>query len=90
MRDEAGNYLAPMEQGPVETTTRPSRMWMRVSRDGGHTWGEPKYRDVGRIGDYEARVTFRAMGQFRRMNVELNVTDPSEISWLSEANVEAT
>lgn len=54
-------------------------MWIRVSRDNGNTWGEGKSRSFGGLGDYQQRITYRGLGQFRQATVELNISDPVDI-----------
>lgn len=84
----SGSYLLATDPQPVSKISAPARLWIRVSRDGGYTWGSPKIRDVGRLGDYDARATWRAMGQFRQCTVEINMTDPVDVPLLGEALVE--
>lgn len=83
-----GEYLLASDQQAVSQISAPVRLWIRVSRDGGYTWSAPKVRDAGRQGDYEARATWRAMGQFRRFTCEVNMTDPVDVPILAEALVE--
>ena len=66
---------------------RPARIFIRVSRDGGQTWGAEKWRDVSDQGQYSGTVRYRSLGQFRQMTVELNVTDPTELPIYCDANV---
>lgn len=87
LQHEDGSYMLAENQLEVQTIERPARMWIRVSRDGGRTWGNPKHRDIGKLGQYQATCRFRAMGQFRQMTVEANMTDPVDVLLLSEANV---
>ena len=58
---------------------RDPQCWIRVSRDNGQTWGEGKHRSFGALGDYDARVIYRNLGQFRQATVELNMSDPTDI-----------
>jgi hypothetical protein len=84
---EDGQPIILEDQGPIETHRRPGRIEARFSRDGGHTFGLPKQRDIGKTGDYTARCRFHALGQFSDMVVELSMTDPVDTPLLSEANV---
>lgn len=58
---------------------RDAQCWIRVSRDMGETWGEPKTRSWGAQGQYDKRVRFRGLGQFIQATVELNMSDPTDI-----------
>jgi hypothetical protein len=87
MLDEMGAPILADSQQPISRISAPGRVWLRVSRDGGYTWGPAKIKDVGKVGEYEARATFRSMGQFRHFTGEINITDPVDISILGEALV---
>ena len=52
---------------------------LRVSRDGGFTWGESVTMAAGAIGTYTQRVLARRLGHARDMVFEVTVTDP--IAW---------
>jgi hypothetical protein len=52
---------------------------LRLSRDGGQTWGEELRLPAGRLGDYTARVIARRLGQARDTVFEVVVSDP--IAW---------
>lgn len=70
---------------------RPAKMWIRVSRDGGNTFGEPKERSFGRVGEYLINCAFKAcFGQARQMVVEMNITDPVDAPIMAEAEVRAS
>jgi hypothetical protein len=49
---------------------------LRVSRDGGHTWGNQRTVKIGKIGEYWRRVIFRQFGLCRSLVFELSCTDP--------------
>ena len=87
LQDQDDQYILTETQGAVETWRRPGRIWLRTSRDGGHNWSLPKIKDIGRIGQYEARAQFFAMGQFKHFTCEVNLTDPVDVPLLSEANM---
>ena len=57
--------------------TNPS-LEMRVSRDGGQTWGNWRQASLGAQGEYRKQVEFRACGMFDHPGilVEFRVTDP--------------
>jgi hypothetical protein len=86
LRDEDGGEILLAEtQQPIQQISAPGRIWIRVSRDKGNTFGLPKVREIGRLGEYEARATWRSMGQFRHFTCEINITDLIDIPILGEA-----
>jgi hypothetical protein len=52
---------------------------LRLSRDGGHTWGEPLTMSAGALGAYTQRVIARRLGQARDTVFEVTVSDP--VAW---------
>jgi hypothetical protein len=52
---------------------------LRLSRDGGHTWGEPLLLEAGRMGDYTRRLLARRLGHGRDVVFEITVSDP--VAW---------
>jgi hypothetical protein len=52
---------------------------LRVSRDGGRTFGEPVIMRAGRLGAYTTRVRARRLGQARDAVFEVTVSDP--VAW---------
>jgi len=52
---------------------------LRLSRDGGHTWGEPQLMSAGALGAYTQRVIARRLGQARDTVFEVTVSDP--VAW---------
>lgn len=55
---------------------------LQVSYDGGHTWGNERWRSMGRIGEYGRRVYWNRCGSGRQITVRLVVTDPVPIAWI--------
>jgi hypothetical protein len=68
---------------------RDAKMVLRVSRDGGNTWGAERMRSMGDLGEYDKRMVFRNLGQARALVAELRISDPADLTLLSAANVEA-
>ena len=66
---------------------RAASVVMRVSRDGGLTWGTERTASMGAVGQYEQRAVFRNLGQARRLTVELTLSDPADLTLMSSANV---
>lgn len=83
-----GKPLVSQSQTGGIDAERPSRVTMRVSRDGGRTFGAARTRSMGRTGQYAGTVRFRALGQYRRMTMQIDMTDPVTTPLFSEANVE--
>lgn len=52
------------------------QVMLRVSRDGGHTWGNELRATMGRIGEYATRAEFRRLGTARDFVFEIAITDP--------------
>lgn len=59
---------------------------LRVSRDGGHTWSDPKPRSWA-VGDYNRRLVWRALGAGRRFTAEVRMSDAAEVPINSQARV---
>lgn len=61
---------------------------LRVSRDGGRTWGNERSVSAGKQGEYWRRVIFRMLGMGRDFVLEVSVSDP--VPWrISEALLDA-
>ncbi len=61
------------------TATRNPQLVVRMSRDYGHTWGNPRYMDCGAPGEFKKRAIIRRLGRARDMVFEISTTDP--IPW---------
>jgi hypothetical protein len=55
------------------------QLMLRLSRDGGHTWGEPLLMSPGAMGAYTQRVIARRLGHARDTVFEVTVSDP--VAW---------
>lgn len=55
------------------------QVMLRMSRDGGKTWGPERMRSAGKIGEFFRRLRWERLGMARRMVFEVAVTDP--IPW---------
>jgi hypothetical protein len=42
------------------------QLWMQYSDDDGHTWSHEKWRSLGKVGEFERRVRWYALGRSRR------------------------
>jgi hypothetical protein len=66
-------------QGVPSGQGRDPVVTLRLSRDGGRTWGEPVSMHAGRLGAYTTRVRARRLGQARDAVFEVTVSDP--VAW---------
>jgi hypothetical protein len=67
-----------IERG-VGTVTDPEtdpQAMLRYSKDGGKTWSNELWRDIGEIGEYNTRVRWTRLGRCRRFLPEVTITDP--------------
>lgn len=63
-------------------------LMVRMSRDGGFTFGPEKRLDLGRPGEWMKRMKLRAQGQFRRPAVvQVDISAPVEVPLFSDAEV---
>lgn len=49
---------------------------MQLSKDGGFTWGNSRYRNLGQVGQYRQRVKWNLIGQARDIAFKFIMTDP--------------
>lgn len=56
-------------------TQRGPQCMLRLSRDGGKTYGMERWRDCGQLGNYLTRVEWRQLGQWRDAVFEWSATD---------------
>lgn len=52
---------------------------LEMSRDAGETWTDPKPRSMGAQGNYNQRMVWRSLGQFREGTARLTWSDAAEI-----------
>lgn len=52
------------------------QVMLRISRDGGHSWGKEIRASMGKVGEYTKRAEFRRLGTARDFTFELSITDP--------------
>ena len=67
-----------MEVGVGLTTGQGSdpQIMLRWSDDGGNTWSNEKWRNLGKKGEYKNRVRWTKLGKTRERIFELSITDP--------------
>lgn len=52
------------------------QIMLQWSDDGGNTWSNEHWRDIGGTGNYRTRVTWERLGSFRQRTIRLSVSDP--------------
>lgn len=52
------------------------QIWLTSSDDGGRTFGNEKWRSLGGMGEYQARVIFSRLGASRQRVYRLQMSDP--------------
>ena len=51
-------------------------VFLQISRDGGHTWGQYLETELGRRGEFNSRAEWRRLGQARAWVFKIRMTDP--------------
>ena len=64
-----------------------AKIALEMSRDGAMTFGAPRDRGVGAVGAYETRLTWRALGQFRKATARISQSSVVDVPLLAEINV---
>lgn len=66
-----------VESGVGDSTTPDPQIGMDVSRDGGKTYTDKRFRSLGKVGEYDHRVIWRRLGRIPRFVVlRFTMTDP--------------
>lgn len=52
------------------------KMMMRISRDGGHTYGGETVREIGKIGEYRRRAVWNGVGRARDWLYKFRIVEP--------------
>lgn len=52
------------------------QVMLQLSKDGGKTFGNERWRSAGKMGDYRRRVEWRRNGSSRRWTARVRITDP--------------
>lgn len=75
------NLVVDVEPGVGLDTGQGSdpQLMLRVSKDGGFTWGNEMWRDIGKAGTYSRRVKWDMLGTARDWVLEFKVTDPVNV-----------
>lgn len=59
------------------------RIVLRISRNGGFTWGNPIYASMGKIGEYLTRARWQRLGRGRDLVFQVYCDDPIKVVFLS-------
>lgn len=78
-----------LETGVGTNTITNPQVMMRYSDDGGYTWSDELWRDIGSIGEYSERVTWENLGVSRNRIYEFSGTDAVKRS-IQSAKLHAT
>lgn len=70
-------------QPGVGTLTLDPRIVLRISRDGGFTFGNPIYANMGKIGRYKTRARWQRLGFGRDLVFQVYCDDPVNVVFLS-------
>lgn len=62
--------------GTTPTVGVDPQVMLRISRDGGHTYGNELWTSAGKLGEYGTRVMWHRLGAARRAVFEVSMTDP--------------
>lgn len=65
------------------TLTIDPRLVLRISRDGGFTFGNAIYANMGKVGEYRTRARFQRLGYGRDVVFQVACDDPAPIVFLS-------
>lgn len=79
---------------PVQDATTGSenpQVAVRISRDGGRTFGNERWVPLGKMGEYYSRVVMRRLGSARDFVMQITLTDPVKFVLASgSASIEAS
>jgi len=60
-----------------------AEVMLRVSKNGGHSWGREHKRSLGRIGDHDAFMSFHQLGGHgQKVVLEFSVSDPVRVAFI--------
>lgn len=70
------NVRLDMEVGVGNSDEKDPQVLLRYSDDGGYTWSNWMYRDLGAIGDRDLQINFRNLVRSKDREFQIKVTDP--------------
>jgi hypothetical protein len=76
------NFIVDFDSGVGLTSGQGSdpQCMMKYSNDGGVTFSNEQWRDIGKIGEYLKRSVWRRLGISRQRVFEITITDPVKIA----------
>lgn len=80
MRCHAVQMLMQAGEGLISGQGSDPQAMLRISRDGGRTFGVELSRDIGPRGEYSQRAIWRRLGIMRNGCFEFVITDPVKVS----------
>lgn len=63
---------------------------LRLSKDGGRTFGAPIYLDAGKVGERLTRVLKRACGSYRDFSFRIEMSEATDMNIYSDINLEVS
>lgn len=77
-RYSISELVVDMEAGVGLATGQGSdpQIMLQTSKDGGHTWGNERWADIGKMGEYIRRAKWSRLGQARNWTFRIRVSDP--------------
>jgi hypothetical protein len=75
-RSFPSTLTADLPTQDASTVEENPKVSLRISRDGGRTFGNERWVPLGRVGQYDARVILRRLGSARDFVVQITMTDP--------------
>ena len=70
----------PLSVDPLVQTGQQPQAMLRWSDDGGRTWSNEQWREIGPLGSYRTRVKWQRLGRGRDRVWQLVITDPVKIA----------
>ncbi len=81
-RVKMSRFQVEIESGAGLTTGQGSdpQAMLEWSDDGGRTWSNEHWADMGEIGQYKRRVIWRRLGSFRERIFRMSISDPIKVA----------
>jgi len=73
------SFEVVFEMGIGNATVADPQIMLRISKDGGFTWGNEKWASAGKVGEYLTRAKFNRLGLARDWVFEISVSD--QVDW---------
>jgi hypothetical protein len=66
---------------PWGTTLQPINPYviLQVSRDGGNTWGNEMWREIGKVGEYRKQIKWNRLGKSTDAVFKIVISDPIKV-----------